>query len=199
MGARHGSVGLQHASMAIYNAYADRVPIYMVVGNHVDAAVRRPGVEWYHSAQDLPALVRDYVKWDDRPESLQHFADSAVRAYKIAMTPPMAPVLIVANHELQSKPNTERGLRVPKLTPTAPPQGDSGAVAEAAKLLVEAERPLIIAQRSARTPNGVKLLVELADTLQAPVENQERMNFPSHHPLSGTGGAGYQPDVTLCL
>ena len=195
----HGTVGLQHASMAIYNAYADRVPIYMVVGNHVDAAVRRPGVEWYHSAQDLPALVRDYVKWDDQPASLQHFADSAVRAYKIAMTPPMGPVLLVAHHEIQSRPNTESNLRVPKLTPTAPPQGDIAAVNEAARLMVAAERPLIIAQRAARTPNGMKLLVQLAETLQAPVDSQERMNFPTRHPLAGTGGRGYQPDVTLCL
>jgi thiamine pyrophosphate-dependent acetolactate synthase large subunit-like protein len=195
----HGTVGLQHASMAIYNAYADRVPIYMIAGNHVDAAVRRPGVEWYHSAQDLPALVRDYVKWDDQPASLQHFADSAVRAYKVAMTPPMGPVLLVAHHELQSRPNTEPNLRIPHMTPTAPPQGDSTAVEEAAKMLVAAERPMIIAQRSARTPKGVTLLVELAETLQAPVENQERMNFPSHHPLNGQGWPGYQPDVTLCL
>jgi len=195
----HGTVGLQHAAMAIYNAYADRVPVYLVVGNHEDAAVRRPGVEWYHSAQDIAAMVRDFVKWDDRPESLQHFADSAVRACKIAMTPPMGPVLLVANHELQGRPNTETNLRIPKLTPTAPPQGDSAAVAQAAQLLAAAERPLIIAQRAARTPNGVKLLVQLSETLQAPVENQERMNFPSHHPLAGTGGAGYQPDVTLCL
>src|SRR6266446_817000 len=85
----HGDIGLQHASMAIYNAYADRVPIYMVVGNHADAAQRNPGVESYHSAQDLGLLVRDYVKWDDQPYSLGHFAQSAVRAYKIAMTPPM--------------------------------------------------------------------------------------------------------------
>ncbi len=195
----HGTVGLQHASMAIYNAYADRVPIYMIVGNHTDASVRRPGVEWYHSAQDLPALVRDYVKWADQPASLQHFADSAVRAYKVAMTPPMGPVLLVAHHEIQSKPNTETNLRIPRLTPTAPPQGDTAAVEEAARLLVAAERPMIIAQRAARTPKGVTLLVELAETLQSPVENQERMNFPSHHPLAGMGWPGYQPDVTLCL
>jgi acetolactate synthase I/II/III large subunit len=195
----HGTVGLQHAAMAIYNAYADRVPIYMIAGNHMDASIRRPGVEWYHSAQDLALLVRDYVKWDDQPASLQHFADSAVRAYKVAMTPPMGPVLLIAHHEIQSRPNTEANLRIPKLTPTAPPQGDAAAVAEAAEWLVNAERPLIVAQRAARTPNGVQWLVELAETLQAPVENQERMNFPSHHPLAGTGGPGYQPDVTLCL
>src|SRR5260370_26947394 len=114
----HGDIGLQHASMAIYNAYADRVPIYMVVGNHADAAQRNPGVESYHSAQDLGLLVRDYVKWDDQPYSLGHFEQSAVRAYKIAMTPPMGPVLIVANNEIQAHAIAETNLRIPKLIMT---------------------------------------------------------------------------------
>jgi acetolactate synthase-1/2/3 large subunit len=195
----HGTVGLLHASMAIYNAYADRVPIYMMVGNHADGAVRTSGVESYHSAQDMGALTRDFVKWDDQPYSLGAFAESAVRAYKVATTPPMGPVLIVAHHELQSNPNTQKNLRIPKLVMTVPPQGDDAALAEAAKMLVNAENPLIVTQRSARTPNGVKLLVELAETLQAPVNNQERMNFPNRHPLAGNGIPGMQPDVTLFL
>lgn len=195
----HGNIGLQHAAMAIYNAYCDRVPVYMIVGNHEDAADRAQGVQTFHSAQDMGLLVRDYVKWDDDPYSLGHFAESAVRAYKFAMTPPMGPVLIVAGYEIQARPITERNLRIPKLIMTAPPQGDSGAVAEAAKLLVAAERPLIIPERAARTPNGVTLLVELAETLQAPVDNRERMNFPNRHPLAGNGGTLYRPDVTLCL
>ncbi|MBV9507780.1 MAG: twin-arginine translocation signal domain-containing protein [Acidobacteriia bacterium] len=195
----HGTVGLLHASMAIYNAYADRVPIYMVVGNHADGAVRTSGVESYHSAQDMGGLVRDFVKWDDQPYSLGAFAESATRAYKIAMTPPMGPVMIVAHHELQSNPIPRKDIHIPKLVMTAPPQGDSAAVNEAAKMLVEAQSPMIVAQRSARTPNGVKLLIDLAETLQAPVNNQERMNFPNVHPLAGNGTPGYQPDVTLYL
>jgi thiamine pyrophosphate-dependent acetolactate synthase large subunit-like protein len=195
----HGDIGLQHAGMAIYNAYCDRVPVYMVVGNHADAAERAPGVQSIHSAQDLGALVRDYTKWDDEPYSLGHFAQSAVRAYKIAMTPPMGPTLIVANNEIQAHPISESNLRIPKLTMTAPPAGDMAAVADAAKMLVNAERPMIIPERYARTPRGVELLVELAETLQAPVSNQERMNFPNRHPLAGNGGPGYQPDVTLLL
>ncbi|HUI80905.1 MAG TPA: thiamine pyrophosphate-dependent enzyme [Bryobacteraceae bacterium] len=195
----HGTVGLQHAGMAIYNAYADRVPIFMVVGNHFDGAVRNGGVESYHSAQDMGALVRDYTKWDDQPNSLGAFAESAVRAYKIATTPPMGPVLIVAHHELQSNPQPATKPRIPKLTMTAPPQGDDAAVKQAAEWLVNAERPLIVAQRSARTPNGVKALIDLAETLQAPVNNQERMNFPNRHPLAGNGTPGYQPDVILFL
>jgi acetolactate synthase-1/2/3 large subunit len=195
----HGTIGMQHASMAIYNAYADRVPIYMVVGNHADGAERASGVQSLHSAQDMGLLVRDYVKWDDQPYSLGHFAESAIRAYNIAMTPPMAPVLITMNAELQMHPNTQTNLRIPNLSRTAPPQGDSAAVAQAAKWLVEAQSPIIMTERTARTPNGMKLMIELAETLQAPVSSSERMDFPNRHPMAGTGGPGYEPDVVISL
>src|SRR5580693_5773774 len=101
----HGTVGLQHAAMAIYNAYCDRVPVYIVIGNNLDATMRNAAYgEWAHSVQDAAAMVRDYLKWDDMPLSLQHFAESAMRAYKIAMTPPFGPVVLVADSELQEKP-----------------------------------------------------------------------------------------------
>ncbi|PYR02253.1 MAG: thiamine pyrophosphate-binding protein [Acidobacteria bacterium] len=182
----HGTVGLQHAAMAIYNAYCDRVPVYIIVGNTLDATERRPGVEWAHSVQDAAALVRDFSKWDDTPISLEHFAESAVRAYKLAMTPPMGPVLLVADSELQERPlRADFKLRVPKLTLSAPPQGDSAAVTEIARLLVAAENPVIVADRAARTRAGLASLVELAETLQAAVIDQGgRLNFPSRHPLN---------------
>jgi acetolactate synthase-1/2/3 large subunit len=187
----HGTVGLQHAAMGIYNAYCDRVPMFIVVGNTIDATMRRPGVEWEHSVQDAASIVRDFVKWDDTPISLQHFAESAARAYKITMTPPMEPVVIVADSELQERAISERDkLRVQRVTRTAPPQGDSGAVAEAAQLLVGAQNPVILADRAARTAAGMKYLVELAEALQAPVVDQGgRMNFPSRHPLNQSGRA----------
>ena len=184
----HGTVGLQHASMAIYNAYVDRVPVYLVLGNTLDATMRQQGYEWWHSVQDASAMVRDYVKWDDTPASLQHFGESAVRAYKIAMTPPYGPVVIVADTELQERPVPEgANLRVPKLTLASPPQGDSGAVAELARVLVGATNPLLIADKLARTPAGMQHLIELAELLQAAVISQNgRMNFPSQHPLNQT-------------
>jgi acetolactate synthase I/II/III large subunit len=185
----HSTVGLQHAAMAIFNAYCDRVPVYIVVGNTIDASMRRPGVEWDHSVQDAAAMVRDYIKWDDLPISLPHFAESAVRAYKVAMTPPLLPVLLVADSELQERPVSEvPRLRIPKLTLATPPQGDSAAVAEAARLLVAAESPVIVTDRAARTPAGMAHLIELAEALQAPVVDQAgRMNFPTRHPLNHSG------------
>ncbi len=140
----HGTVGLQHASMAIYDAFCDRVPVYIILGNFGDTAERFGQVDWTHSSAG-PAAVdfRDYVKWDDRPVSLQGFSESAVRAYKIATTPPMMPVALVADHELQEYAVSDSAnLNVPKLTMTSPPVGDSGAVAEVARLLVAAENPV---------------------------------------------------------
>src|SRR6516162_6495667 len=138
----HGTVGLQHASMAIYNAYADRVPVYLILGNEQEIAFRRSDVEWTHAVQDAASMVRDYTKWDDSPISLGHFAESAVRAYKLMMTPPMEPVVICANGGLQEEPMPEEDrhtLRVPKLVIPAPPAGDANAVIEAAKMLVAAD------------------------------------------------------------
>jgi acetolactate synthase I/II/III large subunit len=194
----HGNIGLQHASMAIYNAYADRVPVFIIAGNWRDAGARANGVNSYHSAQDMALIVRDSVKWDDEPGSVTAFAESMVRAYKIAMTPPMEPVLIVLDHDMQ-----ERALptppRIPRLTMPAFPVGDPNAVREAARLLVAAENPRINAGRLARTPEGIKRLVELAELLQAPVNGGgDRVNFPSRHPLAGSGGAA-AADVVLNL
>src|SRR6185503_15626786 len=198
----HGTVGLQHASMAIYNAYADRVPVYVVIGNIADGPWRRSDVEWTHAVQDAAAMVRDYTKFDDSPISLTQFAESAVRAYKIATTPPMAPVVLVADAVLQEEPISQEDrhrLRVPKLSMTSPPAGDSGAVAEVARMLVEAENPLIVTGRSARTPNGLALLVELAELLEAPVSDRRlRMNFPTRHPLYASGNVA-TADVILAL
>jgi acetolactate synthase I/II/III large subunit len=200
----HGVVGLQHATMAMYNAWCDRVPVIVMGGNIVEANKRAPGAEWVHSAIDPAAIVRDYVKWDDQPTSLQHFAESAVRAYKIAMTPPMGPVMLSLDAELQENPLPEiENLRVPKLAKVIPPQADSGALAETAKLLAAAENPVIVCDRLARTPAGLARLVELAETLQcAVVDNAGRMNFPSRHPLNQSFRRGTvipQADVILAL
>jgi len=197
----HGTVGTQHAAMAIYNAYADRVPIYIVIGNHMDAAVRPGGVNWYHSAQDMCAMIRDFTKWDDNPASLGAMANSSIRAYRMMMTPPMGPVAIVIDSEMQENamPAGPRP-RIPKLTMPSPPQGDMAAVREAAKWLVNAQAPRINCQRAARTAEGMKLVTELADLLQCPVNgNGERMHIPSRHPMAGTGYQGYPVDLILDL
>lgn len=187
LAAAHGTVGLQHAAAALYDAFCAHEPVFMVIGNVLNGPSRRPSVEWDHSAQDAAATVRDYTKWDDCPISLAHFAESAVRAYKVAMTPPMGPVVLVADLDLQENPVSDSAraqLRVPKLTLPEPLTGDPGAVAELAKLLVAAESPVLLSGDVVRSAESMQNLIELAETLQAPVMGGK---FPSHHPLNGGG------------
>lgn len=196
----HGTVGLQHASMAIYNAWCDRAPMVVLGGNHFDASERRTGVEWSHSAQDAARVVRDYTKWDDAPQSLQHFSESMGRAYKIATTPPMGPVVVIIDGHLQEAEVGSQTPSIPGAKPTQPPHGDLAALAEAAGWLVEAESPVIVVDLMAHDQDGVTALIELAEALQAPVVNQfGRMNFPNTHHLSQGSGVVAEADVILGL
>ena len=143
--------------MAIYNAFCDRVPVYMIAGQQLDDQRPPAGVGVGSQRPGRRGHGARFVKWDDVPVSLPHFAESAVRAYKIAMTPPMAPVLLVADSELQEEARlpTTRNCTFRSSHCDAARKGDSGSVAEAARMLVAAENPVIIADRAARTPAGV--------------------------------------------
>jgi acetolactate synthase-1/2/3 large subunit len=190
----YSSVGLQHASMAVYSAFCDRVPVIIMLGNELENPDSR-------SVQDPASMVRDFTKWDDAPPTLAQFAQSAMRAYTVAMTPPMMPVVLSLDARLQEEHiQGNAKLRVPTLALNAPPQGDSGAVAEIARLLVNANFPVLAVERAARTPAGLQYIIELAELLQAPVvDTIQRMNFPSRHPLSAEGNVMREADVVLAL
>ena len=141
----HGTVGLQHASMAIYNAWCDRVPVFVIGGNDLDAAKRPPGVRLVHGAGHH-ALVRDFTKWDDQPVSLPHFAESSVRAYKIAMTPPHEPVVLALDGGLQEEPMRDRAkLHDPALRADRAAAGRRQRGARGGTPAGRAESPVIIA------------------------------------------------------
>lgn len=196
----HGTVGLLHGSMALFQAWADRVPVFMFVGHH-----RNPTglVNLPHSAQDMGSIVRDFVKFDDEATTPERFTESAMRAHQIALTPPMGPVMLVVDAELQEQDITHGSRpRIPELIRTSPPQGDTNAVRETARLLINAESPLLLPRKVARTPAGWNLMIELAELLQAPVDPGTYgswHDFPTWHPLWGNGGPDYRADVTLGL
>ncbi|HTH95832.1 MAG TPA: thiamine pyrophosphate-dependent enzyme [Stellaceae bacterium] len=199
----HSVVGLQHASMSIYNAWADRVPLFICVGNGLDAMQRAPNVEWAHSAQDNAAIVRDFSKWDDQPISLGHFTESAARAYTLATTPPFGPTLLVVDEGLGEEPVGDKPPPIAPVNRTSPPGADPNAIDAFAKMLVGAKNPVLIAGRLVRTEKGMQTLVELAETLGCAVVDQgTRMNFPSMHPLNMTWNARRlipEADVVLGL
>lgn len=182
----HGTVGSQHAAMAVYNAYCDQAPIIVLAGNIADANRRRGYVDWLHSASDVLAIVREYTKWDDNPLSLAHFGESFIRAYRMAMTPPVMPVALTCDEALQESPVPhDFDQRIPKVGELVPPVADPNSITKLAKMLVAADSPVIVASRAARTPAGYASMVELAELIQAPVIDQHfRLNFPTRHPLN---------------
>src|SRR5580658_185708 len=195
----HNTIGLQHASMAIYQAWADRVPMLVMLGNYADAAMRTAGAEWYHSEVDNATMVRGYIKYDDQPGSVQHFAESIRRGHGLMTTPPMGPALIVADQTLQEVPLNYKPVSRP-FVPVSPPSADANAIEAVAQLLVGAQAPVIVVDRAARTPAGVRSLIALAELLQAPVVDRHgRMNFPTNHYLNGSDAQIERADVILAL
>ena len=189
----HNIVGLQHASMAIFNAWCDRVPVMVLGGTGpMNTLRRRPRIDWIHTALVQGNQVRDYVKWDDQPYNLASVPESFVRGYRIATTEPMAPVYINYDADIQEDA-VATPIEIPDISrfaPPAPTQANPEALKHAADLLVNAKSPLIIADYMGRNPKTVPALIELAELLAIPVVDKgNRFNFPNTHPLDVTDGA----------
>ncbi|HZO37506.1 MAG TPA: thiamine pyrophosphate-dependent enzyme, partial [Solirubrobacteraceae bacterium] len=206
--ALHDVVGLQHATMAIFNAWCDRVPVLLLgATGPMDATKRRPWIDWIHTANVQGQQVRDYVKWDDQPGSLEAIPESLLQGLKLATTEPTGPVYICmdVDHQEQTLP---ADFELPELERFAA-YGRSAAEPEAidtlARWLLGAERPVIVADLVGRSEAGFDALVELAELLGAPVIDPEgeywknALNFPTRHPLNLSGAPELIGDADVVL
>jgi thiamine pyrophosphate-dependent acetolactate synthase large subunit-like protein len=185
----HDVVGLQHACMAIYNAWCDRVPILLLGGTGpVAADLRRPWIDWIHTALVQGSHVRDFVKWDDQPASVPAAVESVIRAHKLAITHPFAPTYVCLPVEVQEGP--ARDVALPDLAAFAPgrPGPDPDAIKAAEAILRKARSPVIVLERAADHPGAPALAAELATELGAAlVDLGARMNVANDHPLDLSG------------
>jgi thiamine pyrophosphate-dependent acetolactate synthase large subunit-like protein len=188
----HTNVGLMHATMAIFNAWCDRKPVMMFGANGpVDAAQRRPWIEWIHSAQDQGALIRHYTKWDDQPASVPAAFESILRAYQIARTPPYGPVYVCLDAGLQeARLADEPSLPdIGRYAPMPPQGADPDMIAKAADWLLAAERLVILLGRVSRSEADWGRRVAFAEALGATVLTSlhDASAFPTDHPLHPIG------------
>ena len=201
----HDLVGLLHANMAIYYAYADRVPVFVVgATGPMDESKRRPRIDWIHTALVQGEAVRAYTKWDYQPAVIDGVPEAFARAYSVMMTEPRGPIYMCYDAWLQEQP---LGHDVPLPPPGAaklpsPIAPDRAALERAAEMLLGAAHPVILAEYVGRDAAGFHGLVELAETLGAPVYDvNSRLNFPSRHPLnvSMMKDVFRDADLVLCL
>jgi len=201
----HNLVGLLHANMAIYYAYADRAPVFIVgATGPMDETKRRPRIDWIHTALVQGEAVRAYTKWDYQPTVIDGVPESFARAYAVMMTEPRGPIYMCYDAWLQEQPLAHEVPLPPSSAQKvpAPLAPDPASLERAAQMLAAAKRPVIIAEYVGREPAGFHALVELAETLGAPVwDVNARLNFPSRHPLnlSMVKDVFRDADVLLCL
>ena len=207
----HSNVGLMHGSMAIFNAWCDRVPM-LVLGatGPWDAARRRPWIDWIHTASDQGALVRDYTKWDNQPASVPAAYEALVRAAQIADTAPRGPTYVNLDAALQETkigalpptPDVSRYRAPPPVSPSAE------NIEKAAQLLSSAKSPAMLVGRASRSEADWNARVALAEKLQARVftDIKTPAGFPTDHPLHAEPPATFpggkllkEADVILAL
>jgi acetolactate synthase-1/2/3 large subunit len=199
----HNLVGLLHANMAIYYSYADRAPVFIIgATGPMDETKRRPRIDWIHSALVQGEAVRAYTKWDYQPTVIDGVPESFARAYAVMMTEPRGPIYMCYDAWMQEQV-LEHEVPLPgSITLPSPMAPDPSALGKAAEMLLSAKRPAIIAEYVGREPAGFHALVELAETLGAPVYDvNSRLNFPSRHPLnlSMVKDVFREADLILCL
>ena len=184
----HSNVGLMHATMSIFNAWCDRIPMLLLGATGPwDAAKRRPWIDWIHTTSDQGALIRDYTKWDNQPASVAATFEALLRAVQIADTAPRGPTYVNLDAAIQeAKIGPLPTLPDPSRfrAPQAVLPSDS-TLQEAAKLLSEAKNPVILMGRASRSLQGWQERIELAEKLQAQVLTDLKMSavFPTDHPL----------------
>ena len=187
----HGTLGIQHASMAIYQAYYSGTPMLLLAGR--DDHFIQP-----HTADDMAAMVRSFTKWDAQPTSLEGCVDAIREAYNQAITPPTGPTLVILDTEFQKEEAAE--LAVAGYQPPRMATIDTATAREIAGALVNADNPHMVVGRL-RTPKGIEHAVELAELVGASTDTYATfspMSFPQRHPLCGPGAdANY--DFTLGL
>jgi acetolactate synthase I/II/III large subunit len=184
----HDVVGLLHAPMGIYYAYLDRAPVFVIgATGPLAEPLRRPFIDWIHSANVQGEAIRHIVKWDYQPAAIDGVPDAFARAYSIMMSGRQGPVYMCYDAGLQEA-ELDHDVRLPPAAAVpmpAAPAPDPAALAKAADALLAAERPVILADFAVRPPAGWDHVVALAETLGAPVwDSNSRLNFPSSHPLN---------------
>ena len=183
----HDLVGLLHACMAIYYAYVDRVPIFIIgATGPMDEGKRRPHIDWTHSALVQGNAIRDYVKWDYQPTSIEGVPESFARAYSIMTTEPQGPVYMCYDAALQEEPLARKVAFPPaSAAPTPSPMApDPAALRLIADKLLAASHPMLLAEYAGRRSGGFESMVALAETAGTAVwDVNSALNFPNKHPL----------------
>ncbi len=208
--AAHVDVGTFNYGAGLHTAWRGGYPVLITAGAGPRAypgsmrGARSNSVQWVQEPRDQGEIVRQYTKIDHRLDHTDNPGLIVSRLLQVAMSEPRGPVYMTVPQEAAMLPlpgktrfPTRDELGVAR--PVWPDPSDAKRVAE---WLVKAENPVVILGQSGRNSASVEPLVRLAELLALPMMDSERtmtMNFPTTHPLSGTGPTAAQADVVVVI
>ena len=176
--------GSANAVGALYDAYRDRSPV-IVTSTNVDTRI--VGRDSHTEGKDLVEMTKQFTKWSAEVHRADRIPEYLNRAFKVASTPPTGPVYLALPSNLLGEtisianPQADRSRIVPRIA------GDPEALAEAAKLLAQAKRPVIVAGSGVAKSGATEELIKFAEMVGAPVVMEPRYSFlafPTTHPQS---------------
>jgi len=196
----HTNVGLANCAMGAINAATERVPVILFSGRTPVTEQGRLGsrtvpIGWGQEMRDQTALVREATKWDYELRFPEQALDVVDRAYAIACSTPKGPVYLSLPREVLCEFCPAENIEAPSRIRPAIAAPAAEALTEAARILAAAERPVIIAQRGAGSPEGFAALVELTLAWGIPVVQYWaiQLAMASNHPMA----AGSDPSRWL--
>jgi benzoylformate decarboxylase len=192
----HVTPGLGNAMGMLYDAQKAGSPILVTAGQHDQDFNTTEPILW----ADLPPLARPLVKWSAEVHRLADLPRLVHRAAKTALAPPTGPVFLAVPGDIL-KAEGELDLLAPTRV-AANLRGDPAAVEEAAAIVAQAKRPLIIAGDVVARGKAHAELIELAELIGAPVYSElvpSTASFPASHPLFRGGMTRMQGPIRKIL
>ncbi len=178
-----GFVGLANAVGQVFNAWKEQTPVVFYSYRTEDSrASGRDGFEEL-PGQDQVAAPMTKLSWSARRPDM--IPDTIRRAFKVAWTPPWGPTYATWNGDFSRERVTTEIIRHDQVDPRMRVRPNPVEVQRAARLLVEARRPLLLVGDEVYKTRAFDQVVRLAELLALPVTQarQVHASFPQQHPL----------------
>ena len=188
--------GATNASIGVHTAFQDSTPMILFVGDVASDTRDREAFQELDYTHFFGPSTKGMAKRVERIDDPKRIPEYIARAFATAMNGRPGPVVLVLPEDMLTQPVPD----VQPLPRVEPVQAwsDPGALRGLRELLLQSQRPLVIAGGGGWTPQAAQALQRFAENWQLPVTNAFRYQdtFDNRHPLyAGDVGIAINPKL----